>query len=115
MLTIGSMYLILICAFASGIIFVLGTEEISANITFRPLTLSNTTNTSSYTVYPAGRQKTFIKTTSKESGPVPEFIDPVFVTTSSKRWFSVIENEYWACFHENRVYNFGHPSPPEIC
>jgi hypothetical protein len=41
--------------------------------------------------------------------PVSEFIDPVFAKTSPKRSFSIIEN-YWACFHENWVYKFGHCS-----
>jgi hypothetical protein len=40
---------------------------------------------------------------------VPEFIDPVFAKTSSKRSFSVIENEsVGACFRKNWVYKFGH-------
>jgi hypothetical protein len=45
------------------------------------------------------------------SNPVPEFIDPVFAKTSTKRSFSVIENErFWAYFRENGVYKFGHRS-----
>jgi hypothetical protein len=40
---------------------------------------------------------------------VPEFIDPVFAKTSQRRSFLVIE-AFWACFHENWVYKFGHCS-----
>jgi hypothetical protein len=40
---------------------------------------------------------------------VPEFIDPVFAKTSSKRSFLVIENECaGACFRKNWVYKLGH-------
>jgi hypothetical protein len=39
---------------------------------------------------------------------VPEFIDPVFAKTSSKRSFSVIENErVGACFRKTRSINSG--------
>ncbi|XP_023321005.1 short transient receptor potential channel 5 [Eurytemora carolleeae] len=39
-LTISSMYLILLCAFASGIIFIIGTEKITESIDFKPLNSS---------------------------------------------------------------------------
>ena len=34
------MYLILLCAFASGIIFIIGTEKITESIDFKPLNSS---------------------------------------------------------------------------
>ncbi len=51
-LTIGSMYLILICAFASGIIFVLGTEEMTSNISNYALLVVHNTSAASTTTAP---------------------------------------------------------------
>jgi hypothetical protein len=48
------MYLILICAFASGIIFILGTEEISTNINYK--TLANTHNYNFTTPAPSSQR-----------------------------------------------------------
>jgi hypothetical protein len=49
-----------------------------------------------------------IPITVKFTCSVPEFIDPVFAKTSSKRSFSVIENERLGLENENWVYKFGH-------
>ncbi len=38
---------------------------------------------------------------------VPEFIEPVFVKTSLKKWW---KRAFWACFRENWFYKFGHCS-----
>ncbi len=44
--------------------------------------------------------------------PVPEFIDPVFAKTSTKRSLSLMSEKwkraFWACFREIWVYKFGH-------
>jgi hypothetical protein len=41
--------------------------------------------------------------------PVPEFIDPRFRENKPKTLvFSLRTPAFWACFRENRVYNFRH-------
>ena len=53
MITISSLYLILLCAFASGIIFILGTEKITESINFKPLNSSTPTPIQLYSgMYP---------------------------------------------------------------
>ncbi len=48
-------------------------------------------------------------THSFSSAPVPEFIDPRFRENKPKTLvFSHWKRAFWACFRENRVYNFGH-------
>ncbi len=47
------------------------------------------------------------------TSPVPEFIDPCFCENKPKTLvFSHWKRAFWACFHENWVYNFGHRSLP---
>ncbi len=44
-----------------------------------------------------------------KSGPVPEFIDSRFCENKPKTLvFSHWKRAFWACFRENRVYNFRH-------
>ena len=50
-MTISSMYLILLCAFASGIIFITGTEKINESINFAPLNTSAPTPLQIYSGY----------------------------------------------------------------